>query len=146
MPIDVDDVCFNKASIIERALSRALEEFAADPRLESHTHMDAMILNLERACQAAIDLAMHLIAKYHLGMPQNSADAFRILNQADVITESTARTMIAMTGFRNIAIHEYQKLDPTVLRAIGEHRWHDVVSFCQELGLRITPHPPDEGA
>ncbi len=47
--------------------------------------------------------------------------------------------MIAMTGFRNIAVHEYQALDLAILRAIVEDRWRSLVSFCRELGIRIDP-------
>ena len=54
MPIKPDDVIYNKAAIIERSLRRMKEEYSADPDLTNYTHIDAMILNIERACQAAI--------------------------------------------------------------------------------------------
>jgi uncharacterized protein YutE (UPF0331/DUF86 family) len=142
MPIEPDDIGLNKAAIIERALGRALEEFAADPKLESFTHIDALTLNIERACQAAIDLAMHIVAARHIGMPQTSSDAFRLLSQAGLIEPNTSRDMLAMTGFRNIVIHEYQALDMTILRDIVENRWRSLVAYCRELGIRIDPHPP----
>ena len=68
MPIEPDDLCRNKSAIIERSLRRMREELTADPELTNYTHIDAMILNIERACQAAIDLALHLVAREHLGM------------------------------------------------------------------------------
>jgi uncharacterized protein YutE (UPF0331/DUF86 family) len=141
MPIEPDDVCMNKAAIIERAIGRALEEYASDPELRSYTHIDAMTLNIERACQAAIDLAFHIIATRHLGMPQTSADAFALLFRSGIIEEATSRNMVAMTGFRNIAIHEYQALDMAVLRAIVETRWRSLVEYCAELGVHIDPKP-----
>jgi uncharacterized protein YutE (UPF0331/DUF86 family) len=139
MRIESDDVCLNKAAIIERAIGRALEEYSLDPKLESYTHIDAMILNIERACQAAIDLAFHIIATDRLGMPQTSSDAFRLLLKGELIGRDTARDMIAMTGFRNIAVHEYQIMDMSILRAIGEERWRSLVTFCRELGIKIDP-------
>lgn len=139
MPIAPDDVCRNKAAIIERSLRRMKEEYTADPELENYTHIDAMILNVERACQGAIDLAMHIVARDHLGMPQNSAEAFQCLLRMQIISEITARDMVAMTGFRNIAIHEYQQMDMSVLKNIAEKRWQSFVIFCTELGLRIVP-------
>jgi len=54
MPIALDDVCFNKAGIMERCLNRIFEEAQADPDLGHPTHVDALVLNLERVCQAAI--------------------------------------------------------------------------------------------
>ena len=139
MPIPLDDVCYNKASIIERALRRVLEEYGNDPQLKNYTHIDAMTLNVERMCQAAIDLAMHIVSRDHLGLPQNSADAFRLLSTAKILTQPVAHSLIAMTGFRNVAIHEYQVMDMSVLHAIGDARWKDLVVFCNELGITIKP-------
>ena len=139
MPIPPDDVCLNKAAIIQRALRRVQEEYAADPSLASYTHVDAMTLNIERACQAAIDLAMHLVARDRLGMPQTSADAFRLLRDAGVMSSATAKAMAAMTGFRNVAIHEYQELDLSVLHHIAQSGWRSLVTYCEELGLIIKP-------
>jgi uncharacterized protein YutE (UPF0331/DUF86 family) len=139
MPIELDDVCRNKAAIIERAIRRALEEYHRNPGLTDFTHIDAMTLNIERFCQAAIDLAMHLVAREHLGMPQTSADAFKLLLKGNLISENIARSMIAMVGFRNVAIHEYQEMEMAVLRSIGESKWNDVVAYCKELGLQIRP-------
>lgn len=139
MPIVPDDICLNKAAIIERSIRRLREEHAYDPDLTNFTHIDALTLNIERACQAAIDLALHLVARKHLGMPQNSADAFKLLRKAELITEPTALAMVAMTGFRNVAVHEYQGLDIDVIRSIAEEHWKSLVTFCAEVGLRIQP-------
>ena len=139
MPIPPDDVCLNKAAIIQRAIRRVHEEYARDPALASYTHIDAMTLNIERACQAAIDLAMHLVARDRLGMPQTSADAFRLLRDAGVMSGATAKAMAAMTGFRNVAIHQYQELDLSVLHHIAQNGWRSLVTYCEELGLTIQP-------
>ncbi|WP_045220105.1 type VII toxin-antitoxin system HepT family RNase toxin [Desulfonatronum thioautotrophicum] len=139
MPIEPDDVCLNKAAIMERSIRRLREEYAFDPELTNYSHIDALTLNIERACQAAIDLALHLVAREHLGMPQNSADAFKLLRKAELITDQTALAMVAMTGFRNVAVHEYQGLDINVIRSIAEEHWKSLVTFCAEVGLRIQP-------
>jgi len=139
MPIEPDDVCLNKAAIIERAIHRMHEEYAFDPELTNYTHIDALTLNIERACQAAIDLALHLVAREHLGMPQNSADAFKLLRKARLITEPTALAMVGMTGFRNVAVHEYQGVDINVIQSIAQEHWKSLVTFCAEVGLRIRP-------
>lgn len=139
MPTRPDDVCLNKAAIIERAIRRLRDEYASDPELQSFTHIDALTLNIERACQAAIDLSMHLVARERLGMPQNSADAFRMLAKAGLVSAPTVRAMVAMTGFRNIAIHEYQEMDMGVLRHIAQDGYKSLIVLCEELGLVIRP-------
>lgn len=138
MRIPKDSVVINKAAVIERSLKRMLEEYAANPSLNNYTHIDAMILNIERACQAAIDLAQHLVALQRLGMPENSAEAFLALEKQGIISHKTAKAMIGMTGFRNVAIHEYQKLDHAILRAIAENEYQSIIEYCSELGLVIS--------
>lgn len=134
-----DDVLINKAAIIERCIRRIREEIAADPDMATLTHLDALTLNIERACQACIDMAMHTVANKHLGVPQSSAEAFSMLNTAGIIDESLTRALVGMTGFRNVAIHEYQQLDPSVLKWIVEDGWKDWTSLCLALGLKISP-------
>ncbi len=134
-----DDVSLNKAAIIERCIRRMREEYAADPALAAATHLDALTLNIERACQAAIDLAMHIVADEHLGMPQGSAEAFLLLQRAGKLDPSLAVRLAGMTGFRNIAIHEYQQIDPDVIHYIVREGWKDLVEFCGALGLKVRP-------
>ncbi|HYK91541.1 MAG TPA: DUF86 domain-containing protein [Acidobacteriota bacterium] len=117
----MDDVLLNKAGIIERSLRRIVEEYAGDSRrLANFTHQDAIVLNLERACQAAIDMAMHIVAGGHLGIPQSSSQAFDLLAEARMISTELAGLMRRMVGFRNVAIHQYQELRLDVLRRIVE--------------------------
>jgi len=138
MPIKPDNIVLNKAAIIERSLRRMKEEYSYNRGLDSYTHIDAMILNIERTCQAAIDLAQHLVAVNHTGMPQTSADAFILLKKAKIISEDISKKMINMTGFRNIVIHEYQEIDMNILRAIAEDEHKSLIEFCRELGVDIV--------
>ena len=54
----MDDVIINKAATIERCVARAREEYAYDPTTFStnYSRQDAAILNILRACEAALDL------------------------------------------------------------------------------------------
>lgn len=56
----VDDVALNMLAIIERCLSRIREEYAGhETGLATHfTRQDALVLNPQRACGAAIDPGM----------------------------------------------------------------------------------------
>ena len=137
MPTPPSDVLLNKAAIIERCIRRIKEEYSAAPQLDNPTHTDALTLNIERACQATIDMAMHLVSQQHLGIPQNSAEAFDLLGKASLITPELCKSLRAMTGFRNVAIHEYQELDTEILRYIATEGFNDLTRFCTALGLTI---------
>jgi len=116
----IDDVILNKVASIERAVGRAREEYADDPRnlRDNQTRQDSIILNLQRACEAAIDLAMHLVSRERLGIPQSSRDAFELLLAAGRLAEPLASALKRMVGFRNIAVHDYQRLALEVVDAI----------------------------
>jgi uncharacterized protein YutE (UPF0331/DUF86 family) len=128
-----DDVLLNKSQIIRRCVARVQEEYGGDPNsLENITKQDSIALNLQRACEAAIDIAMHIVAQRNIGIPQTSRDSFTLLESTGVLTADVARKMRAMVGFRNTAIHEYQKLDTRILRAIVDLHLQDFEEFLRQ--------------
>ena len=128
------DIFLNKKAIIERCLERVKEEYADQPdNLDNPTRQDSIVLNLQRMCEAAIDLAMHIISSKKLGLPQNSSDAFRLLVEASLLPESLGTKLKKMVGFRNIAIHDYQNLHRDILQKIIETHLSDFRLFLTEL-------------
>ena len=140
----MDDVLLNKAAAIERALGRVREEHAGDDArlLEDQTRQDAIILNLQRACESSIDAAMHLVRVKRLGVPQESREAFDLLEAAGLIDATLADRLKRMVGFRNIAVHDYQRLDIEVVRAIVHERLDDLAGFARLL-IRFAGNLPD---
>jgi len=60
----VDDVALNTSATIERCLARVREEYGEGTGLESdQRRQDALVLNLLRACETAIDLAMRAVVE-----------------------------------------------------------------------------------
>lgn len=129
-----DDISINKRAIIRRCLARIAEEYLNEPgRLDNFTTQDAVILNILRACEAAIDLAMHHVAEQRLGVPQTSREAFTLLENAGLISEATSHAMRNMVGFRNIAVHSYQELQRPILEAILSRHLTDFETFIAEI-------------
>jgi len=130
-----DDVLINKAATIERCIARAREEYAKDPAtfVADFTRQDAAILNIQRACEAALDMGHYLIRRERLGMPQSSRDVFTLLARAAWIDAETADVMRRMVGFRNIAVHDYQKLQSAITVAIVERHLHDFLRYTEQL-------------
>nr|WP_261373387.1 DUF86 domain-containing protein [Rheinheimera sp. YQF-1] len=87
-----DDVLLNKAATIERSILRALEEYNKNPATfaTDFTRQDAAILNIQRACEAALDMGQHLIRLHKLGVPQSSRDVFSLLATAEFIPAELA--------------------------------------------------------
>lgn len=129
----MDDVELNKAAIIERALARVLEEYAGDFQHLTNdlTKQDSIILNIQRACEASIDLAMHRIRTHRLGIPQDSRHAFDLLAGSGHLSPELAERLKKMVGFRNVAIHDYQALNLTIVKAIIERHLDDLREFAR---------------
>jgi uncharacterized protein YutE (UPF0331/DUF86 family) len=133
----IDDVIINKSAIIRRCLVRIREEYGDEPeRLDNFTIQDSIVLNLLRACESSIDLAMHLVAENKLGVPQSSRDSFAMLETAGLLTADTAAAMKRMCGFRNVAVHNYQEVEIPILQAILRTHLMDFERFMNELKKR----------
>jgi uncharacterized protein YutE (UPF0331/DUF86 family) len=129
-----DDVVIQKLASIDRCLAAVRRYVAGDlGRLEEPMVLDAVVLNLQRACEQAIDAACREVSRRGLGVPADSADAFSLLERERVLSSAVAERMRRMVGFRNVAIHEYRRLDPAVVRTVVEHRLGDFESLCREL-------------
>lgn len=134
----VDDVLINKAGFIERCVARAKEEYAANPLgfSSDYTRQDAAILNIQRACEAALDMGQHLIRRERLGVPQSARDVFALLAQGGWITAAQADNLKRMIGFRNIAVHDYQALQLPIMVSIIEKHLDEFLQYSQALLLR----------
>lgn len=134
----MDDVVLNKVAIIERCVRRVREEYAGDDsNLTSNlTKQDSIILNIQRACEASIDLAMHLVRRYRLGLPQQSRDGITLLASAGRLPQELASPLERMVGFRNVAVHDYRKLNLDIVRALIATGLEDLLAFTH-FALRL---------
>ena len=134
----MDDVILNKAATIERCVQRARDVYAGDPAnlATDLIKQDSIVLNLQRACEASIDLAMHLVRRFRLGIPQQSRDAFDLLAAAGHIDAARGEHLKRMVGFRNIAVHDYTRLNLEIVRVIIDVEVDALLAFAT-LALQI---------
>lgn len=124
------DVVFAKVATIQRCLKRIKETTGLDPvSLNNIDKQDIFILNLQRAVQAAIDLATHIVASEGLGLSDTIRGNFKLLQDAGMLNEEITRKMESMVGFRNIAIHDYEVIDKEVLKSILSGNLKDIEDF-----------------
>jgi len=130
-----DEVLLNKVASMERCIKRIQEEYHGHETefLTNYTKQDAIILNLQRACEISIDAAMHIVQVKALGLPQGSRDAFVLLEESKIISPSLSQQLQSMVGFRNIAVHEYTRLDPSIVISVIEKHLGDFLAFSRIL-------------
>jgi len=131
----VDDVLISKARSIERCLQRINEDYCGyENEIETNfTRRDAIILNLQRACETSIDAAMRIVRLKKLGVPEESRAAFELLEDSGIISVDLSQNLKKMVGFRNIAIHDYQKIDTEILKSILEKHLDEFREFAKVL-------------
>ena len=133
-----DDVLINKAATIERCVARARQEYDKNPATfhSDLTRQDAAILNIQRACEASLDMAQHLVRRERLGVPQSARDSLTLLATAGWIDAPLADAMRRMVGFRNIAVHDYQNLQLPITVSIIEKHLDEFLRFSKAVLLR----------
>jgi len=96
-----------KIATIVRCIGRAREEHqaAGESFKSDFTRQDAALLNVTRACEAAVDLANMLIRKKTLGIPTDTKDSFSLLERGRLLTPDLSKKLQHMVGFRNISVH-----------------------------------------
>lgn len=131
----MDDVLLNKAATIKRCLQRIREEYNQDP-LElktNYTKQDSVLLNLQRACEAAIDMANRCIRLHRGGIPQSGRDSFNILHRLGVLDQASSIRMQRMVGLRNVAVHDYQELNMDIVISVLDHHLSDFEDYVSTL-------------
>jgi len=129
---NMDEILINKKTSIERCINRIQEDFQED-FLTNYTKQDSVILNIERACQAAIDMGNRLLKIKNLGLPQSNRDTFVKLEKSKIISIELSKKMQAMAGFRNIAVHDYSSVNIDVVANIVKNNLQDLVVFSETI-------------
>lgn len=134
------DLVLAKIDVLDRRLRRIEEVNGPDGRPRPPLDVqDVTVLNLQRAVQAMIDLAAHVVAAEELGTPDSLGASFTLLQEAGILDAELAEQMRRMTGFRNVAVHEYRRLDPEILRTIVCDRLGDLRAFAARVLARVDP-------
>ena len=87
---------------------------------------------LQMAIEACLDVASHIVADRGLRAPSTYAETFEILVQAGLMSPGLGQVMIEMTGFRNVIVHEYTRVDAEVVIRILRKGLEDFRRFGTE--------------
>jgi uncharacterized protein YutE (UPF0331/DUF86 family) len=128
----MNDIVLNKKESVERCINQIKTYYALPSEVEfeeDYMKQDAISINLQRACEQCIDLANHTIKTLKLGLPKESRESFRLLAAAKVIPHELAGRLEGMIGFRNVLVHEYQRMDIGLMIKVIEQHLDDLVEF-----------------
>ncbi|WP_173917360.1 DUF86 domain-containing protein [Halobacillus sp. Marseille-Q1614] len=129
-----DELIISKINSMERSIHRVYEVYDQEPNhLLDVTKQDSMVLNIQRACKAAADLAIHLIAEYHFGLPQTYEESFDLLFKKGVIDQLMKDNVKSLEKFRHLATEDARKINLNDLKRTIESDLEELSSFGKQI-------------
>ncbi len=127
----------NKISAVKKYL-KILENYQKYSKEEIEkdlTLRGAVERYLYLAAQSTIDLGEALIAYRDFRKPGTMAEVFYILEEEKIISSELRDKMVKMTGFRNIMVHNYERVDYDIVYDILINRLKDIREFLKSVEL-----------
>ncbi|OGV37054.1 MAG: hypothetical protein A2X48_04380 [Lentisphaerae bacterium GWF2_49_21] len=129
----------NKIESLRRCIGRIREKTPeTSAQLESDLDLqDIVTVNLERAVQASVDIAAHIIADIESPAPETMSEAFVIIEKKGFISKDVSARMQKAVAFRNIAVHAYQKMNWNIVHKIATEGIRDFVEFTRQISEKL---------
>lgn len=95
---------------------------------------DIIMINLERLVQLSVDVGALVISEkgWH-PIPDSMAGIFEKLEQEKAIQPELADRMKKSVGFRNLVVHEYDKINWSIVFDILTHQLADFRNFAKKM-------------
>ena len=81
---------------------------------------------LHLSIEVLLDVAKLVIIAYGFPRPEESREVFYVLHNKSVINDKLHNELIGASGFRNVLIHEYEKIDK---ERVYEYLQNDIDQF-----------------
>ncbi len=98
---------------------------------------DIIALNLSRAVQQCVDIGAHLVTALELPPPDTMGETFDRLAEGGIIEASLADRLKKAVGFRNIAVHNYERINWEIVHAVCSRHLDDFRTFARTVNERL---------
>lgn len=132
------------AGLVRKKLA-AIETYLSDlrsqadlARLESDLKEQRFVLlTLQLALQAAIDVASHIVSDDRLGEPGTHRELFTLLERDGWVEPDLAGRLRDMASFRNVLVHGYATVDLAIVEDVVRHHLSDFEVFVAAVRARL---------
>lgn len=100
---------------------------------------------LLESIEACIDIGNHIIASMGLRRPEDYKDVFSILEENHIISRSLSERLQKMSGFRNLLVHYYTKVDDRTVFSIMHEDIRDISEFVRIILKYISQQTQGAG-
>jgi len=129
------DLVRARCAEIEESVGR-LERFkslARDEFLSNQDTLDLACYRLLVAIEAALAICYHITAKRLRRVPEEYAECFAMLHEAELIPSELASHLQQMAQFRNLLVHVYWKIDYGRVYEVIQQNLEDLRAFSASM-------------
>ena len=140
------------ASIIDRKLVglrvslnflRTREGVALADYLADQTLQLAVERSFQEAIEACLDIARRVLTDAGIPLPDRNRDLFAATVPFGLIPADARTRYAEMASFRNLLVHEYDRIDPVRVHAALQHRLDDLQAFAAAVVAHLEGQGPD---
>lgn len=97
---------------------------------------------LQMMIEVCVDIANHIIADDGLRAPDSYSDSFRVLFESGIINDEIMSVMEKMSKFRNIVVHQYERVDAEIVVLILRKHLDDFAVFKESVLSHLAKSAP----
>jgi len=101
-----------------------IEQYSSDWKIQRIIERTLQIM-----IETCVDVAGHIISDREYRIPKSYADTFRVLHEENILEKELFETMDKMAKFRNIVVHNYDKVDTSIVVIILTKHLDDFLTY-----------------
>ena len=133
---------FRKMESLARCVDRIRSKrgFSHEELLRDYDLQDILSVNLQRAVQLSVDIALHVLSNLSGKLPDTMGQAFIALHEHGVISDRTANALRSSVGLRNIAVHDYVAVNWEIVQDVVDGHVDVFMEFVREVEAWLDQH------
>lgn len=130
-----ETLIFRKMESLGRCVDRIRSKrgFTHEELLHDYDLQDILSVNLQRAVQLSVDIAMHILSDLSGKLPETMGQAFIALHEQGVISDGTASALRSSVGLRNVAVHDYVAVNWQIVQDVVEKHVEVFAEYMREI-------------
>ena len=84
---------------------------------------------LQMMIETCVDIAGHIISDKNFRIPTSYADTFKVLHEENILNKNLCAAMERTAKFRNIIVHQYDKVDAEIVVKILQKHLENFSSY-----------------
>jgi len=84
---------------------------------------------LQMMIETCVDIAGHIISDKNYRIPASYADTFKVIKENGLLSKQLCKHMEKMVKFRNLIVHQYDRVDAEIVVGILKKDLEDFLSY-----------------